>query len=150
MGRITKHDAFRLVFCLLLILSLAGCGNHHLKDPALDITNATLTEVLNEDSGCIVKINGVRFEDEIYYRPEGGNGEEVIEYAGDVVSYFINDSRYVFYCRAEGLDPEEWLIRVPDDGKSHLNLDEAYFVRAEDVSEIPEWLSERGAEEIFG
>ncbi|MBE6021404.1 MAG: hypothetical protein E7228_06675 [Clostridiales bacterium] len=148
MGRIRKHGAFRLVFCLLLILSLSGCGNHNLKDPALDISNASLTEFSELDEEMmLVIINGVKFENENYYRTDSRNGEDVYKYAGNVISYFINDDHYVFYCQAEGMDPGEWLIKVPDNGKGELQIDEACYIRAVDVSEIPDWLTEQ---DIYG
>jgi len=57
-----------------------------------------------------------------------------------VVSYFINDDHYVFYCTAEGLEADQWLIQVPDDGKNVLLYEEAFFIHAEGVDEVPEWL----------
>lgn len=148
MERIMKHDAFRLVFCLLLILFLSGCGHHYLKDPALDISDASLTEFSELDEEMmLVIINGVKYENEIFYRPSSGNGEDVYEHARNVISYFINDDHYIFYCQAEGMDPREWLIRVPDNGKGKLQIDEACYIRAVDVSEIPDWLTEQ---DIYG
>lgn len=124
---------------LILLLSLTACrGPHIVKDPALDISNAPETEF--DDEMTHVIIGGVKFENEELYTLADDTGMEVFDYAGEVVSYFINDDHYVFYCTAEGLEPDQWLIKVPDNGKSKLQEEEAYFIHAIDVDEVPEWL----------
>ena len=133
------------MFCLIAILFINGCGNHHLKDPALEISNAVYTEFpeLDEEySKGIVIIDGVKFLDWDFFGPHVYDDRDTFDYAGEVVSYFINDDHYVFYCEVKGLDPEEWLIRVPDNGKSKLMRDEAYFIHEVNVTDIPEWLTE--------
>lgn len=124
---------------LIIFLSLTACrGQHVLKDPALDIAGAAETQF--DDEMTHVIIGGVKFENEELYTLAGDTDREVFDYAGEVVSYFINDDHYVFYCTAEGLEPDQWLIQVPDDGKNVLLYEEAFFIHAEGVDEVPEWL----------
>ena len=124
---------------LILLLSLTACrGPHIVKDPALDVSNAPETEF--DDDMTHVIIGGVKFENEELYTLAGDTDREVFDYAGEVVSYFINDDHYVFYCTAEGLEADQWLIQVPDDGKNVLLYEEAFFIHAEGVDEVPEWL----------
>ena len=124
---------------LILLLSLTACrGPHIVKDPALDVSNAAETQFDEEMTNVI--IGGVKFENEELYTLAGDTDREVFDYAGEVVSYFINDDHYVFYCTAEGLEADQWLIQVPDDGKNVLLYEEAFFIHAEGVDEVPEWL----------
>ena len=124
---------------LIIFLSLTACrGQHVLKDPALDIAGAAETQF--DDEMTHVIIGGVKFENWELYTLAGDTGREVFDYAGEVVSYFINGDHYVFYCTAEGLEPDQWLIKVPDNGKSKLLYEEAFFIHAEGVDEVPEWL----------
>ena len=124
---------------LILLLSLTACrGPHIVKDPALDVSNAAETQF--DDEMTHVIIGGVKFENEELYTLAGDTDREVFDYAGEVVSYFINDDHYVFYCTAEGLEADQWLIQVPDDGKNVLLYEEAFFIHAEGVDEVPEWL----------
>ena len=124
---------------LIIFLSLTACrGPHIVLDPALDVSNAPETEF--DDDMTHVIIGGVKFENWELYTLAGDTDREVFDYAGGVVSYFINDDHYVFYCTAEGLEPDQWLIKVPDNGKSKLLYEEAFFIHAEGVDEVPEWL----------
>ena len=124
---------------LIILLSLTACrGQHVLKDPALDIAGAAETQF--DDEMTHVIIGGVKFENEELYTLAGDTDREVFDYAGEVVSYFINDDHYVFYCTAEGLEADQWLIKVPDNGKNVLLYEEAFFIHAEGVDEVPEWL----------
>ena len=124
---------------LIILLSLTACrGPHIVKDPALDVSNAAETQF--DDEMTHVIIGGVKFENEELYTLAGDTDREVFDYAGEVVSYFINDDHYVFYCTAEGLEADQWLIQVPDDGKNVLLYEEAFFIHAEGVDEVPEWL----------
>ena len=133
-------NLFAITFTILIILlSLTACrGQHVLKDPALDIAGAAETQF--DDEMTHVIIGGVKFENEELYTLAGVSDREVFDYAGEVVSYFINDDHYVFYCTAEGLEADQWLIQVPDDGKNVLLYEEAFFIHAEGVDEVPEWL----------
>ena len=124
---------------LIILLSLTACrGQHVLKDPALDIAGAAETQF--DDEMTHVIIGGVKFENEELYTLADDTDREVFDYAGEVVSYFINDDHYVFYCTAEGLEADQWLIKVPDNGKNVLLYEEAFFIHAEGVDEVPEWL----------
>ena len=124
---------------LIIFLSLTACrGPHIVLDPALDVSNAAETQF--DDEMTHVIIGGVKFENWELYTLAGDTDREVFDYAGEVVSYFINDDHYVFYCTAEGLEPDQWLIKVPDNGKSKLLYEEAFFIHAEGVDEVPEWL----------
>jgi len=124
---------------LIIFLSLTACrGQHVLKDPALDIAGAAETQF--DDEMTHVIIGGVKFVNEELYTLADDTGREVFDYAGEVVSYFINGDHYVFYCIAEGLEPDQWLIKVPDDGKNVLLYEEAFFIHAEGVDEVPKWL----------
>ena len=124
---------------LIILLSLTACrGPHIVKDPALDVSNAAETQF--DDEMTHVIIGGVKFENEELYTLAGDTEREVFDYAGEVVSYFINDDHYVFYCTAEGLEADQWLFQVPDDGKNVLLYEEAFFIHAEGMDEVPEWL----------
>ncbi len=128
-----------IITILIILLSLTACwGPHIVKDPALDVSNASETQF--DDEMTHVIIGGVKFVNEELYTLVGDTDKEVFDYAGEVVSYFINGDHYVFYCIAEGLEPDQWLIKVPDNGKSKLLYEEAFFIHAEGVDEVPEWL----------
>ncbi len=137
--RITIKCITFIIFSICFLLSLTACrGQHVLKDPALDIAGAAETQF--DDEMTHVIIGGVKFVNEDLYTLAGDTGREVFDYAGEVVSYFINDDHYVFYCTAEGLEADQWLIQVPDDGQNVLLYEEAFFIHAEGVDEVPEWL----------
>ena len=128
--------------CLLLALPLVlafltACGGHPIPKSSLDISEGVYTTF---DADWYPVIQGVTYDDKSPFVPVNPGSGTAFDYAGSVIGYYVNDDRYVYYCEAEGLDAEEWLIKLTDDRRGHIQRDTASFVRATTVAVIPPWL----------
>ena len=131
----------RIAISVLLILAalvLSGCGGHRLSAPSIDISGAQLV------TGDGPVVDGITFEETSAYVLRHPTEElSVRELRGRCIAYYVNDSRYIFFCESKDLDPSEWLIRIPDNGRGSLQWEDACWIKAENVRSIPPWLEMR-------
>lgn len=75
--------------------------------------------------------------------PISCSGQRLEEYSrGELYAYYVNDDRYMYFCQIEGLNPEEWLVRIPDDRTGHFSDKEVFVVKAVGVTDIPSWIED--------
>ena len=140
-----KPKKVLMITLLVLCCILCSCRRHRLPKPAADISECPYVD--EASTGSIDYINGV-----------GYSGYTSIEYVleadelslsaisnynrGELVAYYVNDDRYVYFCQIEGLAPEQWLVRLTDDGHGHFSNKEACIMKAESVNKTPGWIEE--------
>ena len=122
---------------LMALTMLAACGGHPIPKPSLDISEGTYSTF---DADWYPVIKGVTYDSKTPFMPVNPEFGTASDYAVSVIGYYINDDHYVYYCEAEGLSPEEWLIEIEDDRRGHLQQEYAYFIKATTVTVIPPWL----------
>ena len=122
---------------LMALTMLAACGGHTIPEPSLDISKATYVHF---DTDWNPVIQGVTYDDNSAFIPLVPESGTASDYADSVICYFVNDDHYVYYCEAEGLAPEEWLIMIWDDRRGNLQHESAYFIKAITVTVVPPWL----------
>ena len=122
---------------LLALTILAACGGHPIPEPSLDISKGTYVH-FDEDWNPVIQ--GVTYDDNSTFIPVAPESGTASDYAGSVIGYYVNDDHYVYFCEAEGLAPEEWLIMMWDDRRGRLQQESACFVKAITVTVVPPWL----------
>ena len=130
----------RIILPLALLLALTmltACGGHTIPEPSRDISGGTRSH-FDEDWNPVIQ--GVVYDRKLQFTPANNESGTASDYAGAVIGYFINDNHNVYYCEAEGLDSEEWLIVTEDGRLGHPQPDYAYFIKAKTVTAVPTWL----------
>lgn len=150
-----------IILLLLILISCSACGGHKLREPSVDISAVAKVDGQNAEKVVIVqaadgKMNRVPMDawdaaragawsivlDGIPYVSYGEIGTDNIV-LGELKGYWINDHFYRYVYTISGLDPQEWLIDVRDNGKaepSAADFDSMMIYKAIGVKEIPPML----------
>ena len=155
-GRVLPEVILLLIF---IMISVSACGGHKLPEPSVDISGVSKTDVQNAEKVVIVRRADGQ-TDRVPMDPEDAarslalaivvdgipyvsygevRGEKIV--LDELKGYWINDKFYRYIYSVKGLDPQEWLVDVFDNGKaepSAADFDSVRVFKAIGVSEIPQ------------